>query len=142
MLKLKPWTIVSGTSHKKKAAQQVVVLLQKDGKLPYKFFEGLKKQLGVSEAFLSDLLFIKSTTLGRRKKEGYFTLEESDRIARLIRILEFATTVFEDEATAIHWFKSPQKALGNKIPLEISKMDSGCRAVEDLLGRIQHGIFS
>lgn len=139
MIKLKSWK--SNPSRKKTETQKIAFSIQKGG-LPYKFFVGLKMLLSINESLLGEILFIKLTTLGRRKKEGHFNIEESDRIARLTRILEFAVTVLKDEQTAVRWFKSPQKALGNRVPLEISKTDSGCREVEDLLGRIEHGIFS
>jgi putative toxin-antitoxin system antitoxin component (TIGR02293 family) len=40
------------------------------------------------------------------------------------------------------WLKSPQKALGGKTPLEYSDTEPGAREVEDLLGRLEHGVFS
>lgn len=41
-----------------------------------------------------------------------------------------------------HWLKTPKRALANKIPIELSKTKGGSEQVLDLLGRIEHGVFS
>jgi len=40
------------------------------------------------------------------------------------------------------WFKSAQKGLGGKTPLEYADTEPGAREVEDLFGRLEHGVFS
>ncbi|PKN17919.1 MAG: hypothetical protein CVU71_10330 [Deltaproteobacteria bacterium HGW-Deltaproteobacteria-6] len=58
------------------------------------------------------------------------------------RLLQRAIDVFGDEEKAKQWFSSPQKALGGKTPLEYSESDVGAQEVEDLLGRIEWGVYS
>lgn len=41
-----------------------------------------------------------------------------------------------------YWLKTPKQALGNKIPLELANTKQGSEKVLNLLGRIEHGIFS
>ena len=65
-----------------------------------------------------------------------------DRLYRSARLFSLALDVFEDNAAATEWLKSPQRALGNAIPLELATTDIGARDVEALLGRIEHGVYT
>jgi putative toxin-antitoxin system antitoxin component (TIGR02293 family) len=40
------------------------------------------------------------------------------------------------------WLQTPKRTLGNKIPLELAKTKQGSEQVLNLLGRIEHGVFS
>ena len=53
-----------------------------------------------------------------------------------------ATEVFEDEAAAREWLKSPAVAFGGESPLSFADTEIGAREVEILLGRLEHGVFS
>lgn len=57
------------------------------------------------------------------------------------RILKLATAVFEDKQKAISWLSRPQVGLGDKVPLEMIETEDGAREVENLLGRIEHGVL-
>ncbi|MEM7068608.1 MAG: antitoxin Xre/MbcA/ParS toxin-binding domain-containing protein [Pseudomonadota bacterium] len=79
-------------------------------------------------------------TLARRKNR--LSLEESDRVQRLERILEHATRVFGTLEKANGWLRSKNRALGGSIPLELLASETGANGVEEVLGRIEYGIFS
>ena len=49
--------------------------------------------------------------------------------------------VFGGVEPAREWFTKKNHSLGNISPLELSVTEAGIREVEDLLGRIQHGVF-
>ena len=59
----------------------------------------------------------------------------------LRKITVFAEQVLEDSERAYKWLRTPQVGLGNRIPLELLNTASGLREVEDLLGRIEYGVF-
>ena len=40
------------------------------------------------------------------------------------------------------WLASPQVGLGGAIPLEFAETEVGAREVENLLGRIEYGVYS
>jgi putative toxin-antitoxin system antitoxin component (TIGR02293 family) len=65
-----------------------------------------------------------------------------DRLVRSARLYAIATEVLEDAGSAVQWLKAPQRALGGAIPLELAQTDVGARAVEALLGRMEHGVFT
>jgi putative toxin-antitoxin system antitoxin component (TIGR02293 family) len=61
----------------------------------------------------------------------------------LMRLMFKAYDVFEDTAKAERWFRKPNRALGKRTPLDVALNDSqGAATVEQILGRIEHGVFS
>ena len=40
------------------------------------------------------------------------------------------------------WLAAPQHGLGGAIPLDYARTEVGAREVEDLLGRIEYGVYS
>jgi putative toxin-antitoxin system antitoxin component (TIGR02293 family) len=53
-----------------------------------------------------------------------------------------AVEVLESEENARQWLTSPQFGLGGEVPLEYAGTEVGAREVEDLLGRIEYGVYS
>ena len=110
--------------------------------LPFEAFEKLQKKLGVSAKVLAQVLNIADRTLTRRKREGRFQVGESERLLRLGILFDKTVDVLGKQEDAQHWFQVPKKALGGQAPLEYADTELGAREVEDLLGRIEHGVFS
>jgi putative toxin-antitoxin system antitoxin component (TIGR02293 family) len=109
----------------------------------FRELDRLRQNVGLSRGEMAELVQIKPRTLDRRKKEGRLQPEESDRLLRASRVFGKAIGLFEgDVGSAKEWLSSPQSALGGAIPLEMVKTDIGAREVEDLVGRLEHGVFS
>ncbi len=110
--------------------------------LSYAAFESLLSSLNVPRKALADVLHLTERTLARRKREGVLAPVESNRIYRLARIFTHAVDVFDDRLKATAWFSRPNQALGGRTPLSVLDTDIGVQEVDDILGRIEHGIFS
>jgi putative toxin-antitoxin system antitoxin component (TIGR02293 family) len=91
---------------------------------------------------LAAKLCISRSTLQRRKTAGRLSPDESDKVVRLSRLLEHATSVFGDVEKARAWLKHPQYGLGGAVPLEYAQTEVGAREVDDLLGRIDYSVYS
>jgi putative toxin-antitoxin system antitoxin component (TIGR02293 family) len=103
----------------------------------------LARHLGISQEQLSELIYLPKRTLHRRIEQGeVLKQDESERVLRLFRLYNRAVEVFADEERAARWFSSRPKALGGKTALEFMKTEPGARWVEEVLGRIEHGVFS
>ena len=103
----------------------------------------LGERLAISKERLGELLSIPKRTLHRRaQKQELLKQDESERVLRLFRLYFRAMEVFEDGDRALRWFSSHPKALGGRTPLEFARTEPGARLVEDLLGRIEDGVFS
>ncbi len=109
--------------------------------LPWAAFEALLAALAISQAELAGTLHIRSRTLSRRKDSGRLEAMESDRLFRLARIFAHAVEVFEAGERARDWLASENRALGGRRPLALLDTDAGAREGDDVLGRIEHGIF-
>jgi putative toxin-antitoxin system antitoxin component (TIGR02293 family) len=85
---------------------------------------------------------IPDRTLDRRIAKGeMLKIEEADGLARLLRVVRAARELFENDANADVFLRSPNPALGERIPIEMAQTDIGAREVETIIGRISHGIF-
>ncbi|MDZ7801448.1 MAG: antitoxin Xre/MbcA/ParS toxin-binding domain-containing protein [Trueperaceae bacterium] len=110
--------------------------------LPTGVFTTLARRLGVSEAELARTVGLSSTTLARRKRSGTLTTAEGEHVLRVAALLARATQVFEEEADAADWLRSDNLALGGVTPLTLAETEFGAREVEDLLGRLEHGVYT
>jgi len=110
--------------------------------LPMRAYALLKDSLHKHDAEMGMLLNIQPRTLSRRKKEARLSPAESDRVVRLARITDAAVSLFDDEQEAIAWLDRPLAILNEESPLQRASTDIGAREVENLIGRIEHGVFS
>jgi len=104
--------------------------------------DDLRNFLGLSMEKIIPMLGISKATLHRRKAAGRLDPAESDRVVRFARLMGRAVEVMESEANARAWLTAPQAGLGGAIPLEYAETEVGAREVEDLLGRIEYGVYS
>ena len=110
---------------------------------PVKAFISLTKTMELSNKQLAELVQISSRTLNRRLKEGILKADESERLLRFSRIFTMAKNLFEgDSSSAQNWLRNSNRALGGESPLEASKTEEGSREVENLINRLDHGVFS
>ena len=73
---------------------------------------------------------------------GRLTPAESDRVMRYARLLGRAVEVLEGEDAARRWLTRPQYGLGGAVPLDFAETEAGAREVENVLGRIDYGVYS
>jgi putative toxin-antitoxin system antitoxin component (TIGR02293 family) len=104
--------------------------------------EDLQATLDVPLEKLFPMLGISKATLHRRKALGKLGPDESDRVVRFARLMGKAVEVMESEEDARRWLTSPQFGLGGAVPLAYAETEVGAREVEDLLGRIEYGVYS
>jgi len=110
--------------------------------LPYASMEVVMAKFGLDREEAANILRLPQRTLARRKKSKRFHTDESDRLLRLARIGAQAAEVLGSEEKAAQWLRRPNHALANQVPLEVLDSDIGARQVEDILGRVEHGVVS
>ncbi len=103
----------------------------------------LEANSGVSLALLASVIGIPERTLARRRAAGRIEPDESERLLRVSTLFEKCVELFEgDVASAVNWLTSPKRALNHQPPLLYARTELGAREVEDLMGRLDHGVFS
>lgn len=102
-----------------------------------------KAALGLTNEELASVLGVSPRTVARLDPaKSRLDPVSGDRLVRSARLYAIAADVLEDAPAAAQWLKSPQRALGGALPLELAQTDVGARAVEALLGRMEHGVFT
>jgi putative toxin-antitoxin system antitoxin component (TIGR02293 family) len=110
--------------------------------LNFRAVQNLQKALAIPMESLASVLGMSRATLHRRKNQGKIDKAESERLVRYQRLLKKAEDVFGDAKNAREWLTHKQAGLGNVVPLEFAKTELGAREVENLLGRIEYGVYS
>src|SRR6266480_2498610 len=110
--------------------------------LRFRELETLQNSIDMPFEQLAAKLSISRSTVQRRKTTGRLSPDESDKVMRFARLLEHATDVFGDINKARAWLKFPQRGLGGAVPLDYAKTEIGAREVDNLLGRIDYGVYS
>jgi putative toxin-antitoxin system antitoxin component (TIGR02293 family) len=137
--------VVSGDTASKVRETQVftqtpLVQRLRDG-LPMAEFRLLQDLLRISEEELGRFLGISPATLHRRKKSGHLETPESERIVRFARLFGLCMDVFTTKDATREWLKTPNPGTDGESPLSYADTEFGAREVENLLGRIDHGVF-
>ncbi len=107
--------------------------------LPKSAFDRVKLAIDVSTERLSLLTGIPVRTLARRRK---LKPDESDRLFRVALVFQRAVETLENVDAARRWLNAPRRALGNRRPIELCDTEAGAREVENLLIRIDEGVYS
>jgi len=108
--------------------------------------------LGFERAEVHSVVLPARTLQHRRSRKELLTLEESDRVIRLLRVLRATEAVYESRVRALEWLRRPNPRLdptlrnvlfakGGRTPLSMLTTEVGARMVEELLGQIAHGMF-
>lgn len=96
----------------------------------------------VEPGVMYGIVVSRRTLADRKQKEKPLSPEQSDRLARVLRVYARAEEAIGDVSRASRWLHKENRALEGKRPVDLLGTDAGTRAVERVLGRIEHGIVS
>lgn len=122
-----------------RSANDVRAIIHKG--LPYKSLEAIAEKYHLDLARMMRIISVSPRTMARRKEEQRLTAQESDRLARVARILAYATEVFGTETKVSTWLTRPHRILDGTAPLDLLDTDLGSQVVESMLGRIEYGVI-
>lgn len=109
----------------------------------WKTFERFLKNIDLPADQIADIIGIPRRTLARRKVEGRLKADESDRLLRLARVFGSALDLFNgNRDAAVLFLTDVNMALGGVAPIDLARTQIGAEEVEQLVGRIQYGMFS
>jgi putative toxin-antitoxin system antitoxin component (TIGR02293 family) len=138
---MKTATLERKTVHAKaKHPHELIRRIQKG--LPFSDLKVLQDTIDMPFEQLAAKLAISRSTLQRRKAAGRLSPDESDKVVRYSRLLQQAADYFGDIEKARAWLKHPQYGLGGAVPLDYARTEAGAREVENLLGRMEYGVYS
>ena len=121
--------VVSGATFARKVEQG----------LPRTAIAHLKQFTHLSDTDLSEVIPRRTLTSLRGAKK--LSAEQSDRVARTAGIAALAQRVFGNVELARDWLRTPNAALNHETPLRLLRTGSGAKVVENVLIRIDHGVY-
>lgn len=95
---------------------------------------------GVSDQEIHVLIINPRTLSHRRLKAQRLTLEESDRAARVARLLALTEHTFANREKASKWLHLELDILRGRRPIDMIRTNAGARIIETLLARIAWGV--
>src|SRR5690606_36887581 len=108
--------------------------------LPYDAVEAAAAAAGIEMKELALYGAIATRTLSHSRRSGRFSPTQSNRVMRLLRVWYHARRAFADPDKARSWMNRPTRPLGGRRPVDLLDTDEGARLVQELIGRIEHGI--
>ena len=111
--------------------------------LPVEEFDSLREMLGLPVELMAKKVGISTATLSRRRaKKEPLDRDHSDRLMRYARLYWLSVALFNgDLTTGRDWLTRSAPGLGGHTPLDFAETEMGAREVEDLLGRLEHGVY-
>lgn len=102
----------------------------------------LAKQISLTIEEIAAILHISERTLQRYEPETLVRTEHADRAIELALLFERGIEVLGSEKAFSSWIKTPNFALDGEVPFNLLDTHIGFTMVSDILGRIEHGVFS
>jgi putative toxin-antitoxin system antitoxin component (TIGR02293 family) len=119
-----------------------LIALSNEG-ITRKAIESLARHIGVSQkTFAEGILNISVKTIERKKPTDKLDKKISSHIIEVARVVQHAREVFEDDDKVIRWFGKPNRALNEKQPTDMLDTLTSLQMVNDVLGRIEEGVYS
>ncbi len=111
--------------------------------LPFQTVQYIQDAFSLDRSQVAAALHMSVRTLDRRRRTGKLDALESDRAYRLMRVFWSACEMYGGNfEAALAWWKRKNKALGGLSPEETVSTDPGKTLVENLILRIEHGVYS
>ena len=103
----------------------------------------LGNYLGISRKSLAEDIFDLSVkTLERKGAKEKLDKRTSAHALEIAKVLQHAFEVFEDEEKVKRWINKEHKALNGLKPVALFSTLTGLNMVNDILGRIEEGVYS
>ncbi len=97
---------------------------------------------GVELKDVYDIVIPARTLKHRRSRRESLSADESDKLARLVRIYDHALRVFDNKEKVLYWLSEAKKRFDGRTPLQMLRTELGGRMVEEMLGQIEYGMFA
>jgi putative toxin-antitoxin system antitoxin component (TIGR02293 family) len=77
----------------------------------------------------------------RKARKESLTLDESDKLVRLVSVYDLAVQVFGEKDKAVYWLGEPKRRFEGRTPIQMMRTGLGTGMVEEMLVQIDEGMF-
>lgn len=110
--------------------------------LPIERLNGFADASGFALKDLLDVVIPARTLKHRKARKEPLSMDESDKLALLVRVFDFAVRIWGDRERARYWFQSPKQRFDGRTPMQMMRTAFGAYLVEEMLIQIDEGIFA
>lgn len=105
--------------------------------------DALVSHMGMTKKnFAEDILNLSVKTLERKKADDLLDRYTSSHIIEVTKVVAHAFEVFEQEEKMQKWLNTPNRALNQMKPVDLFYIPTGLAMVDNVLGRIEEGVYS
>jgi len=97
---------------------------------------------GITQEKICELLHMSARNFQRIKDNTPLDIYTSEQTIEMANVYSKAHLIFVNDEAVKQWFQTSNYALGNQKPLDLLDTSFGVKMVSDVLGRIEHGVFS
>ena len=102
-----------------------------------------RNHFDIPRSYAAELLNVSEPTIYRwirnnKKLERNYSVQ----LFELADLFLYGSEVFENKTDFFKWLELPNTALGGLEPKELLEIPGGIAKVKELLGRIEHGVYS
>ena len=102
-----------------------------------------RNHFNIPRAYAAELLNVSEPTIyrwirGNKKLERNYSVQ----LFELADLFLYGSEVFDNKSNFFKWLELSNTALGGLEPKELLEVPGGISKVKDLLGRIEHGVYS
>ncbi|MCU0374269.1 MAG: MbcA/ParS/Xre antitoxin family protein [Chitinophagaceae bacterium] len=105
-------------------------------------FEHFKSVTGIDYNQWAWLLDVGRNTLINKKGTETFDTTISEKLVAIAEVYTYGLEVFSDFDKLNRWLKKPNRALAGQVPFQLLRTHYGRIQVQQLLGRIEWGVYS
>ena len=105
-------------------------------------FLAIVSSTGLNLTQFSKLLPASKRTIEKTKDQDLLSPTVSDRVLQIASLYQFGSNVLGDNQQFQAWLQAPLIALGGKKPIDFINNGTGISMINDLLGRIEQGVYS
>ena len=110
-------------------------------RLPTRAIDSLRRA-GLTDDEIHTLVLPRRTLSHRIAKRERLSADESDRVVRIVRVVNLGENAFGDSVRFWKWFRAPKRRFDGRSPLQVLRTEAGARVVEELLIGLEEGFVA
>jgi len=137
------WIMLGGKSFMASKPSSVIDFVTASSKgIPKLSVLNLAAVLDVPMKDMAVLLNVSYKTLGRKKKTDILDSISSSLSIEIANTIAKGLSVFEDPAKFNRWLQKENRALKGQKPFDLLNTPTGIKLVNQILGRIEEGVYT
>lgn len=137
------WNVLGGKAFMSaKPSSSIDFIIASERGIPKLSVENLAGVLAIPMVDMAGLLNVSYKTLGRKKKTDMLDELSSSLSIEIANTVAKGLAVFEDRDKFNRWLQKENRALKGKKPFELLHTPTGIKLVNQILGRIEEGVYS